>query len=205
MNGNPKCRFKDCGNESAPGKKTCVDHLKKMSERVKGKKKKNYTDDERNLIISVLESNDGDVSKTERETGCPYNTILCWKMGWRHPDAMLLHRDKGGSLAKAAEELAWKIAGIIPRKLEKAPLNHLATGFGIMVDKVRILNGLPTTINQDVTDDRTAEMTELFRHMTPDERDQVRQLFEKASERRDTPATIAYPAIENPERLEGTG
>ena len=205
-----KCRFKRCDNEAADGKKTCPACLKAISKNRTGRKKRHYNDEERGLILTVYVNNNCDAERTSRETGCPAPTIKAWANGWRYPDAMSLYQDKAGHLAKAAEEIAWKIAAIIPKKLDDAPLNHLSTSFGIMVDKTRILMGLPTVINQDKTDTSNEELKELLRWMSPDDRDNFRRALENAAERREQAATLPlpHPAIQpvpNPPSISNAG
>jgi hypothetical protein len=118
----------------------------------KGKGKRRWwTDEERALIMSVYLTNkqthpDGAAAKTSRECGVPVETVYCWAKGHRHPEALQLHKEKAGELARAAAELAWLMAAIIPEKAYDAPLNHLVTAFGILVEKTRLLQGLSTNI-----------------------------------------------------------
>lgn len=104
-----------------------------------------WSDDERASIMAVLDSNGGDVAKTSRETGVPYFTIYTWKKGERCGEAYALRNEKKGDLANACEELAWLCASLIPRKVHDAPLNHLSSTFGVMVEKMKLLRGEYTT------------------------------------------------------------
>jgi hypothetical protein len=150
------------------------------------------------MILSLLDANGGNLHKTSTETGVPATTIEAWIKGWRCPQAMNLHREKAGILAKASEEIAWSIAALIPSKLHEATLPHLTHAFATMVDKTRLLQGLSTTIVDvnGVSSDAPTELIELYQHMTPDERDAVRVIYERAASRRDDPLIIQHPAAQ---------
>ena len=57
---------------------------------------------------------------------------------------------KKGHLADECEEIAWRLAQAMPEKIGKASLSQMATSFGIMIDKMQLLRGLPTSITESV-------------------------------------------------------
>lgn len=148
-----------------------------------------YSPEQRSAVLDVLKSNGGNVLATANQTGVPQPTVRAWARGWRCANALTLYEEKGGDLAQAAEQIAWHIAGIIPDRVHEAPLNQLAVSFGIMVDKMRILRDQPTTIGSNTTttkDEQTERFKEIVKGMTFDERQQLRNLFERVSGRLDT-------------------
>ena len=64
-----------------------------------------------------------------------------------------------------AEELAWLFAALIPEKVAKAPLNHLTAGFGIMVEKMKLLRGEPTTYGRQEVRSATFDVAKLAQVM----------------------------------------
>ncbi len=128
------------------------------------------TDTERAEILAALDANGGNVARTARELNVPRGTLACWKLGHRWPEALQLRQEKAGRLAVALDEIAWQLAALIPTKIEAAPLNHLATAFGIMVDKIQVLlensalvPTAPDTGAIDVTKLTLDERTTFFR------------------------------------------
>lgn len=157
-----------------PQKRTTKKPAKKRALPVRASKsitsngRRYWTDDERYSVLAAVDANGGDVAKTARETGVPDSTIRCWRLGHRCPEALQLRDEKKGNLANACEELAWLFASEIPRKVDKAPLNHLTAGLGIMVEKTRLLRGEPTTYGRTDNTNRTVSVN--LERLPPDER-----------------------------------
>jgi transposase-like protein len=127
-----------------------------------------WSDEERLSLLAALNANGGDVPKTARETGVSYYTLRAWSVGARCPEALQLSQDKNHKLADACEELAWLFAAHVPRKVDKAPLNHLTAGIGIMVEKMKLLRGEPT--NYGRTDNTNRNVSVNLERLPPDER-----------------------------------
>lgn len=120
-----------------------------------------YTDDERISYLNALAANGGAIEVTARQLGIPYSTLYGWANGARCPEALLLRNEKAGDLAKACEEIAWLFLATIPEKVGDAPLNHLTQGAGTMIDKMRILQGLPTSYGQNANLSATLDVNRL--------------------------------------------
>ena len=144
-----------------------------------------WTDTERAEILAALDANGGNMSRTSRELGVPLGTIACWKLGYRWPEALQLRNEKGNKLALALEEIAWQLAAVIPEKLPDAPLNHLATTIGIVLDKIQFLLNKPLP-TPNVPSSDSIDVTKL----TDDERSTLIQLLDRARRSND-PAECA--------------
>jgi transposase-like protein len=127
-----------------------------------------YSDDQRDLILAALSANRGNVAKTADETGVPYSTVYAWANGHRHPEALRLRNDKGGKLSVALEEIAWLLAAVMPEKIGSAPLNHIANSLGTVIEKMRILQGLPTSYGR--TENANINLSARMERLSPDER-----------------------------------
>lgn len=145
--------------------------------------RRHYTDEEREAALLAVKMNDGNVAYTAVQLKIPAPTLRCWANGWRHPDAMLLHQDKAGNLANAFEEVAWRCVMHAGEKIPDAPFNHLMTGAGIAVDKMRLLRGEPTTIGQNDNRNVNVNLTALLSKMSADERAQLAGLLETCARR----------------------
>jgi transposase-like protein len=119
-----------------------------------------YSDEDRALVYVMLDSNQGNVKRTARETGVPIATVRLWKQ----------KREKEGGLPanvqaalptateefkagvervrdKARRALEMRLDGLIrdPSQLSRINPKDLATTTGILTDKVRLLEGKPTS------------------------------------------------------------
>jgi transposase-like protein len=108
--------------------------------------KRRYSDDDRATAIAAVTANGGNVGLTARQLGIPEATVRQWVKEQRHPEAAKMSEQKRGPLADSCERIAWKLAGRVEETADKAPINHAAVAFGIMVDKMRLLRDQPTTI-----------------------------------------------------------
>jgi transposase-like protein len=127
-----------------------------------------YTDEERLSALAALTANGGNVEGTAKTIGIPMQTLWAWSKGHRFPQALQLRNEKNGDLATACEELAWLLASVVPEKIEKAPLNHITTAFGTLVDKSRLLRGEPTSYGRNENVNTNANID--FARLDPDER-----------------------------------
>lgn len=96
-----------------------------------------YTDADRAAALAVLEANDGNVTRTARDTGIPRVTLLGWTRDV----------DRQGRTADLVHAARMDLADIIRRELEAifhamatkrpdASYRELATAAGILTDKL---------------------------------------------------------------------
>lgn len=136
-----------------------------------------YTPSERVAAVLCVRVNGGDIRKASRMTGIPYNTIREWCNGKRQPYVLQLACAMKGDMEKAFESAAWQFLGYAMGKAEKAAFNHLMTGAGIAFDKMRLLRGEPTTINENENRNVNIDVARLTR----EEQQALALLLEKAT------------------------
>jgi len=128
-----------------------------------------YSDDQKAVALAVLEVNQGDYSKTARQTNVPRITLKHWADGdGVSPAVSEIVQGKRGALADRFEAgIHQFIDAITPEKIELADLRTLATCAGIFTDKMRLLREQATTItNAQITDeDRLRELQELMQRL----------------------------------------
>jgi hypothetical protein len=122
-----------------------------------------YSDDQRAEALTVLAANDGNYAKTKRDLESQWDSAPCratlrkWDKREDAPEtpkdesvAEKSHQKKG-ELADRLEEIAWKMVGKIDddQKLEDASVTQLTTGFGTIIDKMRLLREEATEINEN--------------------------------------------------------
>ena len=116
---------------------------------------RSYSDEEIASALAVVKSCKGNVVAAAKETGIPRKTLSNWARGAVHrvarPSVARLGQKKQRDLAAKCEQLAWQLAEAIPKKIKEAPLSQVATSFGIVTDKMRLLREQSTAI----TDNRT--------------------------------------------------
>lgn len=117
----------------------------------------NYSDSRKANALAALVANDGNLSRTSSELGIPRTTLRHWRDGELPSDVADLGQVKRGDLAAKLEEVAWALAGAIEGKIPFGTLQHTAVALGIVIDKIQLLHGKPTSI----TDDRSLSDAEL--------------------------------------------
>jgi transposase-like protein len=121
--------------------------------------KRRYSDEDRAAAVAAVTANGGNVQRTARQLGIPETSLRQWVKAERHPEAAQMSVEKRGTLADEMERVVWKLVEGIndPEKVKAAPVQQLATAAGILVDKIRLLRGEPTAIDEHRDDDRLAE------------------------------------------------
>jgi len=108
-----------------------------------------YSPERKAEVLSLLDANEGNLRLTAKDTGIDKETIRYWIQN-RHRYVELQPK-KLIDLAQIAESNARRLASnISTMDLSEVPLNHQATAFGIMIDKMQLLRGLPTNITESV-------------------------------------------------------
>jgi transposase-like protein len=122
--------------------------MAKSKPKKKPPKRRRYTDNDRASALAALAANAGNLTHTARQLGIPKRTLSQWAAGSRHPEATQAAEGKKGELADGLEEVAWKLANVIPEKLAGASLKDTAVALGIVIDKMRLLREQPTAISK---------------------------------------------------------
>src|SRR5690606_19482232 len=125
---------------------------------------RSYTEAQRAEALAALQANGGNLSATSRQTGIPASTIRDWR---DTPDHLTELRDeKKRDLALAIEELAHRIVEVMPDRVHDANFQHLAVALGIAVDKLRLLRGEATNIEEVRGSDAKHELAERLARLT---------------------------------------
>lgn len=117
-------------------------------------KRRAYDDDFRATAVLMLEAQGypdtpGAVAIVSKHLNVPERTLRRWASGEQNPPPDQLVRVKRGELSERLDSLLDVLIDEMVKATEGAPLNHLATAFGIAVDKKQLLSGKPTAINED--------------------------------------------------------
>lgn len=127
--------------------------------------RRGYSDQQRAEALAALDANEGNLSETARDTGIPRQTLQEWQRG-RVPEGVPeLRQEKKQSLADRLEALAHTLIDVMPEKAADASLQQVATSFGIAVDKMRLLRGEPTSIEesrQELTEDDASDLAAIL-------------------------------------------
>lgn len=107
--------------------------------------RRRYTDEQRVTALAVLQSNDGNLSRTSRETGISITTIRNWRDN-PNPDLAELGNQKKAALSELWEDVA---RAYIQRALEATVITGSGgqtaiTVAAIATDKMQLLTGNPT-------------------------------------------------------------
>lgn len=114
--------------------------------------KRRYSDKDKAESLAVLDANGGNVAKTSRDTSIPSNTLIDWRDGRGVVSEVTEIRcENRKALAEHLEDIAYKIVEAIPDKIGEANLVQLSTSLGISVDKMQLLRGKATAINEDAS------------------------------------------------------
>jgi hypothetical protein len=127
--------------------------------------RRGYSDHQRAEALAVLDANGGALRQTSRDTGIPTSTLKLWRDEGVHPDCAELCTEKKQSLADRLEALAHTLIDALPGKVTDASLQQAATSLGIAVDKMRLLRGEPTSIQesrQELTEDDASDLAAIL-------------------------------------------
>jgi transposase-like protein len=123
-----------------------------------------YTDEERAEAVAVLQAKGypdkkGSLAAASRTLGIPARTISRWLWREQNPPPDKLVSEKRRELRDLIEDEVYEVIGAMPGAREKADYRALTTALGIMIDKLRLLDGDTTenigirTILANVPDD----------------------------------------------------
>jgi hypothetical protein len=108
-----------------------------------------YSEDFKASIVQAVANNNGNVLATSKLFNLPRDTVYYW---WRHSDRYLeVQQPSQGSLADQCEGIARNLAESMgAHDLSIVPLHHKASAFGVVVDRMQLLRGQPTSITENV-------------------------------------------------------
>lgn len=112
---------------------------------------RSYTDEDRALVHTVLHANNGNVKRTARETNLPIATVRDWKNKWEReglpaPVAEVLPAVQDAFVAKATrvrDKMITRLEEAVDQN--KVGPKDLLVGVGVLTDKVRLIEGKPTS------------------------------------------------------------
>ena len=105
---------------------------------------------------------DGSLTKVAKHLNVPLSTLRGWFYAKNNPPPSELRNEKKRDLAALIEDEALKALEQMGVTRVEAEYRELATAFGIMFDKLQLLQGKPTEINEvNVTDQRNRIMARL--------------------------------------------
>lgn len=126
---------------------------KAQPERVLYRDQRTYSDEEKALALEAINLAGGNVLAASDQLGIPYRTLLDWSRGDGIPPKLMADfaAKKSGIISDKLVLLRDAIAGemMSELKLFTAPLKDLATAFGIVTDKLRLMEGKPTSISEN--------------------------------------------------------
>lgn len=105
--------------------------------------------------------------------GLPPQTVDAWVKGFRCAESLQLWEQSRGQLAQACHVSAWDLLASTNAKIDDAPLNHIMTGFKVMLEAERLLRGQPTAINAN---EKVASVSDL-RRLSPEQQAALRELI----------------------------
>jgi transposase-like protein len=107
------------------------------------KPRRQYSDEEKALVLVALDFNGGNLHRTARELTIPRKTLAAWAEGRnQHPEVAKKRQLHGDDLADRFEEMIRAaLEAITPEKMQKARLIELSRSLGVFVDKMLLLRG----------------------------------------------------------------
>lgn len=132
-----------------------------------------YSDEDVAVALAFLKAagypdTKGAMDKASRHTGVPRNTLRRWVRGEMHPVGSEVVARKTVDLASAIKN---ELAEIFPAMADAradASYKDLATAAAIFTDKLQLLEGKPTAINEDRVSDAREQLARKFdRFATP--------------------------------------
>ena len=124
-----------------------------------------YTSDDQAATLAVLESNGGNLARTSRETGIARDTIKRWRDEKSPPKNASVDKrlpEARATLADRLRDFVDAALTIAPDKLDDANLRDVFTSVGIAIDKLQLLEGKPTSIDEVRDGDGHRELDEVL-------------------------------------------
>lgn len=150
-------------------------------------KRRRYTDKFRADAIALLEGagypdREGALADTARHIGVPAQTLHRWARGKNNPPPPELVIEKKGDLADELESIVWLMTGHLKNEDTIGDMTgqQTATSIGILIDKIRLLRGLPTEVIAIIP-----EVVQAIERAGDNPQDVFRRLIERANARAD--------------------
>jgi hypothetical protein len=116
--------------------------------------KRRYTDNDRSAALAALAANAGNLSRTARQMDIPRSTLSQWAGGSRHPEALAMSSGIKEDLAQLLEDLARALLSVTRQSMSGLSADRAMVCAAIALDKMLLLRGKPTAINEERGDDR---------------------------------------------------
>lgn len=111
-------------------------------------KRRRYTDEFRAQALACLQANAGNVKRTAKQLGIPEKTLEGWHKGTRNPVHAELRDKKTGELKDVLDAWVREITSIPVERFPELSLQQAGVAVGIAVDKIMLLTGRPTVIDE---------------------------------------------------------
>lgn len=121
-------------------------------------KRKRYTDEDRAMLVVMLQAQGytgnpetnkpGALQSVAEYSKVPERTLRRWFNGENNPPPDNIVRHKKGDLSNELEDIVWLMTGKLKDDdvLSDMSGKDMATSVAILIDKIRLLRGLPTEI-----------------------------------------------------------
>lgn len=123
-----------------------------------------WTDRDKAAALAALDANGGNVSGTAKQLGMPRSTLQEWANGRVNSDVPELRQEKRAELTELIRDELYAIIANMPFKRTDADYRQLGTVFGILTDKLQLLEGKPTERTETV--DTTFDDAERVKRIT---------------------------------------
>ncbi len=108
----------------------------------KPKRNREYTDAQKAAALAALDANQGNIKRTSAQCGIPRQTLQSWTNQDRKIEVEKLRVKKRGDLAEKMEFFLMAALEVLPARIKQASFRDLATGIGIVSDKLAYIKGL---------------------------------------------------------------
>lgn len=129
--------------------------------------KQSYNDQEKATALLFLETNDGNIVRTSKQTGVPQQTLRQWRDGLHVNTAIAEIKEiKREEMHLRMEETMHLLIDAIPGKIEDAKLSEVSLALAQITDKRQLLTGNATSINETrpgSVEERDAKLMEIVR------------------------------------------
>lgn len=150
---------------------------------IKRSKRRSYSDQEKEHAIAVYVTT-GNLSRTSRETGVPISTLRGW-LAEQPPEKVKEAREEAQAefVRKAWEGVTAHVEHLTERSvIAETSARDSATIVGILIDKIQLVTGRPTSINEQQGQVTTRHEYDIVQRIVtdPESRDIARDLFRRA-------------------------
>lgn len=112
---------------------------------------RHYSDGERAAALAVLASNDGNLTRTARETGIPRKTLASWAAAPDNAAPATIRQEKAFDLLALFRDELGEVFKAMGRRRGQAHYSDLSRAVGIYTDKMMALSNSMPTQQVDIT------------------------------------------------------